>query len=430
MNDVLAFAERHGLQAEVYWATRSPLSTRYQGGQPTTVIDNTVDQCTVRIVRDGKLGVACGTRPTLELAELAMQAAAEGAEAPFRFAGMATPRVRPAPPLERPDPEALLELGDTLRRHVLEERPDLPLVVDIASHEEHVRVATTEGFSGQERSGFVSLTVGAPFAQSGTGLWRSSIHQAVEEDVRPLAEEFLEWFAWGDQVVTPASGRLPVLLAPEAAFLVGYPLGAALAGDSLWQRTSPLENRLGERVLCENLTVSDAPLDPADPLGRSFDDEGTPCRSRALVDQGVLVGYLLDRRTGALLGEGSTGNGFKRGLFGGGPWAAPTPWPARLTIQEGADPWRALLGTMERGLLVYGGMGFHSSNYLQGNFSIQALGYYVEDGRVTGRLTGTMLAGNIYQDFFRVHVSREQKRLTQYVAPYLLVPELQVAGGR
>ncbi len=430
MNEVLAYAERHGLQAEVYWATRSPLSTRYQGGQPTAVIDNRVDQCTVRVVREGKLGVACGTRPTQQLAEWAAQAAAEGADAPFGFAEETCGQAEAADPPERPHAEALLQLGDTIRGYILERRRDLALVVDIACHDEHVRVATTEGFCGQERESYVSLTVGAPFAQSGTGLWKSAVHPDVALDAASLAEEFLEWYAWGDRVVTPPSGRLPVLLAPEAAFLLGYPLGAALAGDALWQRTSPLESRLGERVLCENLTVSDAPLDPSDPLGRTFDDEGTLCRSRALVERGVLRGYLLDRRTGALLGQGSTGNGFKRGMFGGGPWAVPTPWPARLTIHEGTEPWRALLERLDQGLLVCGGMGFHSSNYLQGNFSIQAMGYYVEDGRVTGRLTGTMLAGNIYGDFVGVEVSQERKRLSQFVAPYMLIPELQVAGRR
>ena len=79
-------------------------------------------------------------------------------------------------------------------------------------------------------------------------------------------------------------------------------------------------------------------------------------------------------------------------------------------------------------------MGFHSGNYPQGQFAVQAVGYHIVDGHVAGRLDKTMISGNIYEDLRRVDaVSRERRRsivglMSAGMEPYLLVDSLQVAG--
>ena len=194
--------------------------------------------------------------------------------------------------------------------------------------------------------------------------------------------------------------------------------------------TSPLKGRIGEAAFDPRFSLTDDGTIAHGVRTSAFDDEGTPCRRRPLVEAGHLRGYLYDLRTAALVGENPTGNGFKRALFGGGPWASPVPWPARVVIQPGELPWRELL-SLERGLLLYGGMGFHSSNYLQGHFSVQGLGFYIEDGRPVGRLSGTMVAGNIYQELAQpLKLGSELRELPGAVAPFILIPALQVAGRR
>ncbi len=429
MRELLTEAAQRDLAAEVYWITREPVSVRFEGGQPSAVIQDRVDQCAVRVIGDGRMGMACGSRPEPPVLKAAAEAATAGAEAPLRFAPQATVAEALQPDEGALEVEELLETAAEVQRMILREHSDLALVVQASRQQEIVRIATTEGFNGEQNRGFMTLSVNAPFPEAGSRVWKTRFLDKSTAGLQELASEFLEWYAWGTRISTPPQGRLPVLLAPEASFLLSMPLTAGLSGEALHQHTSPLEGKMDRQILGNGLTILDTPLTPTDSLQRAFDDEGTPCCDRTLVDEGVLKGVLLDRRTGALLSQESSGNGFKRALFGGGPWAPPNPWPARLTIANGDTEWRDLLGSVKQGLLIYGGMGFHSANYLQGNFSVQALGYHVENGQVRGRLHGVMVAGNIYEDFHKARVSHNTVRLPEYESPYILVPELQVAHG-
>ena len=430
MRVLLREAARRGWEAEVYWVTRDRCSVQFRLGQPVAALGEISDYCMVWVIRDGKLGMACGTRPSREVLTAAGEAALRGGVAGFSFAGPG-----PSPELPPPDPglsslvpEDLIPLGARIVREISAVHRDAPLLVSLERTLDTIRIATSGGLEREATLGRVQVSFGAPFPGAGSGLYKSVAYPGPPEFPQELVEEFNEWYDWGREVAAPPSGRLPVLLAPEAAFLVTMPLAAALSGEALWQRTSPLLGKEGERILSESFTIWDDPLRPSDPYGRAFDDEGTPCRRRPLVEAGCLRGYLYDLRTASLLAENPTGNGFKRALFGGGPWASPVPWPARVAIQPGKTPWRELLA-LERGLLLYGGMGFHSSNYLQGQFSVQGLGFYVEDGRPVGRLSGIMVAGNIYQELAQpLTLSSEQRELPGAVAPFILVPALQVAG--
>lgn len=166
---------------------------------------------------------------------------------------------------------------------------------------------------------------------------------------------------------------------------------------------------------------------------RPFDDEGIPCCRRAIVDRGVLNGYFLDQRTAAALGETSTGNAVKRELFDGGTETKPSPWPIRLSVSPGRIPYRNMIAEIEEGLLVYFGMGFHSGNYPQGQFAVQAVGFHIVNGSVVGRLDNTMISTNIYEDFKAIRgVSAERGPAVGFldvVAPYVLVDSMQVAGA-
>jgi PmbA protein len=249
-----------------------------------------------------------------------------------------------------------------------------------------------------------------------------------------LIEEFDEWYGWTAEASTPLTGRMPVVFAPEAAFLYLLPLWAGLAGGAIVKGTSPLVGRLGERILSERLTILDDPLRPEDPSSRPFDDEGVPCQRRALVDHGVLSGYLLDLATAQALGTLSTGNAVKRELFGRGTETPANPWPIQFVVEPGAPSIREMIAGLDEGLLITGGLGFHSGNYPQGQFAVQAMGFHIRKGRVIGRLDKTMISADIYADFSNVRsISSEQRPgytglLGGGIAPYVLVDSIQVSG--
>jgi PmbA protein len=147
-------------------------------------------------------------------------------------------------------------------------------------------------------------------------------------------------------------GRYEVVLEPlavstMAAFLAYLGFG----GRSLAEGRSALSGKEGQRVAEESVTVVDDALDPGS-LGLPFDFEGTPKRPVTLIDQGVFVGGVHDRRSAKQAGTESTGH------------ALPSPnpegaFPLNLLLQPGQASLEDMIAATGRGLLV---TRFHYSN--------------------------------------------------------------------
>jgi predicted Zn-dependent protease len=146
-----------------------------------------------------------------------------------------------------------------------------------------------------------------------------------------------------------APGSYPVVLDHEAVGLLLDMLGMlAVNGLAYAEGRSALAGRLGERVAAPCITLSDAPSAPAT-LPRSFDAEGTPKATVALVADGVARGIVHDRRSAALAGGGarSTGHATEPG---GSPWG---PVPTNLVLDGGdAADVAQLAAPVERGIYV------------------------------------------------------------------------------
>jgi predicted Zn-dependent protease len=102
--------------------------------------------------------------------------------------------------------------------------------------------------------------------------------------------------------------------------------------------------RVGEAQFDSTITLADDVADP-NAVGIGFDAEGTPKRRLELVRAGVTSGLVHDRRTAKALGAESTGNA----IAGAGPFGA---LPANLVLEPGSTTPEALVGAVERGLLV------------------------------------------------------------------------------
>lgn len=436
MHPVIERARQSVEQAELYWKKDHTISVRYEDYALQQVTENDLTQSSLRVIRDGKLGTAYAVFPDqADYLETAVLAAGYGDPATFSFAGPAE-----CPQLDHADDKTaalassdLIELCETIKSQVRRQLPHVAFALGAQRRVVERAVQTSLGVDAHDHSTEFGYYFGAPFEGAGIGVFRSSMHVSPHPADDALINEFIEWYRWGEQTSTPSTGRHPVMLAPQAAFLLLLPLLAGVSGDAVWKKTSPLTERLGEQILSDKLTVRDNPLQPQSVHARRFDDEGVPCAERVIVENGVLKEFLFDQRFGAAMGRSSTGNGYKRALFGGGNETPITPWFGCPAIDTGQDSWHDLLKGMSDGLLITGGMGFHSGNYPQGQFAVQAVGFHVVNGTVVGRLDKTMISGNIYEDGQKIAaVSRETAPAGGFLsmgdAPYILFDSLQVAG--
>lgn len=436
MHPILENAKRTVDQAELYWNQSHSIAVRYENYRLQQVTENDVSESSLRVIKDGRIGSAYAVFPDQEgFLDNAVIAAQVGDPVTYSFAGAAT-----YPELANYDDATaqlrsadLIHVCETIKSKLQKQLPDVALGIGANYQNAQLSIQTTCGANAEAKSTGVGTYFGAPFKGAGIGVFKfeSGIKPPIVND--ELLDEFVTWYNWGNQTSTPSTGRLPVILAPEAAFLMMMPLLAGVSGEAVWKKTSPLTRRLGEQILSEKLTIHENPLLAGSTDARAFDDEGVPCAKRPIVEKGVLKEFLFDQRIGAVMEQSSTGNGFKRTMFGSGNETAINPWFACPTIDPGDTSWHDLVKGLKEGLLITNGMGFHSGNYPQGQFAVQAVGFHIVNGTVVGRLDKTMISGNIYQDGKNIAaVSSEVGPCSGFLplgtSPYILFDSLQVAG--
>jgi len=143
----------------------------------------------------------------------------------------------------------------------------------------------------------------------------------------------------------------------------------------------------------------------------------------ALIEGGVVAGFLYDLQTAGMAGTQSTGSASRgRGL--------PAPAPSAFIIGPGKTSYADMLSSMKEGLVIEMLMGADQGNVLGGEFSGNVLlGYKVENGKIIGRVKNTMVSGNVYQVLQDVVLGHETKWVGGTIStPYIYCPGLSVVS--
>ncbi len=204
-------------------------------------------------------------------------------------------------------------------------------------------------------------------------------------------------------------GEYEVLLEPPAvAELMEWMTYTCFGARSVYEKTSALAGRFGERITGEGITVTDDALDPAGaPV--PFDFEGRPKRRLEIIERGVARGCGTDTAWGARLGRPATGHALLPGDEGA------EPVPMNLFIASGTVAASSMPARVERGLLV---TRFHYVNGFLDTRRALMTGmtrdgtYLVEDGRVRGAVGNLRFTQSILEAFEDLRgISRERQRI-------------------
>jgi PmbA protein len=173
--------------------------------------------------------------------------------------------------------------------------------------------------------------------------------------------------------------KCPVIFeAPLATGLIGS-LVHAVSGGALYRKTSFLLDSLGQQLFPDFVQISERPHIRGAFASSPFDDDGVATHDREVVKDGVLQGYFLSTYSARKLGMRSTGNA-------GGSH--------NLLVEPGALDLDGLLREMGSGLLVTELLG-QGVNYVTGDYSRGAAGYWVEKGRIAYPVEEITIAGNL-----------------------------------
>lgn len=185
------------------------------------------------------------------------------------------------------------------------------------------------------------------------------------------------------------SRTLPVILRNDVMSTLLGCFAGLFYGDMIARGISPLSGKEGQQVMSENITIIDDPRSQEALSLYNYDDEGHPTYAKAVVEKGVFETVLHNNKSALKMNAQSTGNGFRSGGGATGVSAA------NLYIVPGKKDLKALEETMQDGIVITDLMGMHAGiDFVTTNFSLQARGYLIKDGKKDRPVTLITIAGN------------------------------------
>ena len=261
----------------------------------------------------------------------------------------------------------------------------------VSAQQSHFFSAHTRGFRGGYASSRHSFSV-APIAGKGDDMQRDAWYSSMRSPDELASPEAVGRYA-AERALSRLKARkittreCPVLFESTlAAGLLGH-FVQAVSGGSLYRKSSFLLDSMGKMVFPRHIDVLEDPFVMRGKGSSPFDEEGVITRARQVVKGGRVQGYFLSSYSARKLGMATTGNA------GGSHNLVLT---SRQT--QAHDDLKAMLQKLGTGLFVTELMG-QGVNYVTGDYSRGASGFWVEKGEIAYPVQEITIAGNLPKMF-------------------------------
>ena len=415
------------------------LSVEILNGKVEKVEQSTGLGLGLRVVREGRTGLAYTERLAPEAIEAAFQAARENATLPD-----ATEVVMNRDPAAVPDPAALELYNPALEALTLDDLARFGLEAEAAAKAADPRVktipdmivsrnsgsymvASPHGLSYGQRSNSVSahctvLMEEGDTRKSGGKSWSRRSWDAAQGAV--LGREAVEKCAELLGAKPIPGGKMPVVLDEWVApRLLGMYMGN-FSAESAQKGISRLKGRLGETIAGTDFSLVDDPHRVGASGSRYLDVEGVATRPMPLIENGVFTNFLYHIESARKAGVESTGHA-GRGYTGG-----ISTRTHNLVLEPGPHGLDALCAIPERCLLVTRLEGGAGCNPISGDISIGVQGFLVEGGERKQAVDSVTIAGNFYDLLNNIQAlgNTYQPNLTSMFIPGMLLDGFTVSG--
>ncbi|HJV82938.1 metalloprotease PmbA [Noviherbaspirillum sp.] len=264
----------------------------------------------------------------------------------------------------------------------------------VYAQQSHFVAANTRGFMGGYPYSRHTISV-APIAGKGGNMQRDDWYSSTRDPKKLSKPEDIGRYA-AERALARLNGRkldtrkCAVLFeAPLAAGLLGS-FVQAISGGALYRKSSFLLDSLGKQVFSPHIQIVEDPHVIGAVGSSPFDEEGVKTARRDVVKDGVVQGYFLSTYSARKLGMKTTGNaGGSHNLSLVSSLTQPT------------DNFKQMLKKLDTGLLVTELMG-QGVNYVTGDYSRGASGYWVEKGVIQYPVEEITIAGNLKEMFLQI----------------------------
>jgi PmbA protein len=289
-----------------------------------------------------------------------------------------------------------------------------------------VYYAASNGFTGSYASSGFSLSVSVIAGKD----------DGMETDYDFDSTVFLDDLQSPEKIGKSAGERAVKALSPKKGMtrqasvvfdqrISGSLIGAmagAISGHAVARGTTLLKDKMGKPVFGSNITIIDDPFLKRGVRSHPFDGEGLAPQKRALIDKGMLTGWLLDLSSARQLGLKSTGNAAR------GSGSPPMPKAANLYMQPGSVTVDELISDIDEGFFVTQMLG-GGGNIITGDYSRGARGFWIEKGRIAYPVSEMTIAGHLNDMWLNCTPANDLALKYGVDAPTLRIDGMMVAGA-
>lgn len=216
------------------------------------------------------------------------------------------------------------------------------------------------------------------------------------------------------------SGHYPVLIEKTAMTDLLRQVFNQFHGENAAKGISLLKDSLNQSIFDEKVSIIDDPLMKDGYNSAPFDDEGVACKKHTIVDHGVFISFLHNLKSAKLMHTASTGNGFSGDIAYTNYYLAP-----------GDTTYEDMIKTMKQGVIITELNGLHAGwNTVTTQFSLQASGFYVENGEIAYPVNLITIAGDFLDLMKTVQLIGNDLKFsyTGVGSPSVLFPSIAVSG--
>lgn len=189
------------------------------------------------------------------------------------------------------------------------------------------------------------------------------------------------------------TGAYPAVFRYDVMTSILQAFSTVFCGDSAVKKLTLLTDKIGTKVFGENINIIDDPFCDKAIIKQPFDDEGVPCYTKNVIENGVFKGFMHNLASADYFNTKTTGNGMKASVA-----ASVNVSPTNLYLKPGEKTLEEVIATMENGVLVTNVAGLHAGlNPISGAFNVQASGFEIKDGKIDRPVTLFVVSSNFYE---------------------------------
>ena len=393
----------------------------------------------VRVFLDGKAGSASGTLVTPEAVCSLLESAKEnlsvisGGETAIFYEGGGTYKELPPCTYTMPSAAKLKEVA-------------LDLCKTVYSADEKISDGTACGaWAGSHRiclynstgitlvreggcDGIYTYAVMANGEERQSGM-KSGYYCLGDYNAKELAEKAIQKAKDRFGAVVPDTGVYNLVFEGKQMEAILSAFVSVFFGERTARGLSPLsEKDLGTAVASSIVTLTDDPFMEGNAYQISFDGEGVPTYTKAVVENGVFKTFLYNLKSADMMGRTTTGNGARQGSNIGTKVYNFVLQPGELSREE------LFAKAGDGSIFVTEMKGFHAgANAVTGDFSIESGGFLIENGKQGRALKSFTVAGNFFDLLKKItavgnEIEEHGPGYTRYLSPDVLAQGMKVAG--